>query len=106
MLTLLHRQEFSYGPVGPANVGELRSPPSVLRADITLKTSGKVIDKIYGPKFEGVSEAKIAEGQGFSTGVAKTDKAFYKTHRFKVVGAHAITSLILFVSLRLGCRYD
>jgi hypothetical protein len=73
--------------VGPANVGQLRSPPSQLRAVITLKGTDEVIDTMSGPKFEGVAAAKTIEGQGFNSGVSKTDKAFYQTPRFNVVSA-------------------
>lgn len=75
---LVYGQEIDYGPVAPANVGELSSPVCQLRTQFMLKDT--IIDTIYGQTFERLP--KVSKDPGASTsermGISKMDKSFYR----------------------------
>ena len=79
---LVYGQEIEYGPVAPANVGELRSPPCQLRTQFSLKDT--VLDTIYGQTFEGLKAASKDPGAASSErmGITKMDKSFYRNVNF------------------------
>jgi hypothetical protein len=75
---LVYGQEIEYGPVAPANVGELSSPACQLRTQFKLED--KIIDTIYGQKFEGLPKVSTDPGAATSErlGISKMDKSFYR----------------------------
>ena len=72
--SLVYGQEIDYGPVAPANVGELRSPACQLRTQ--FKFEHTIIDTIYGQKFDGIP--KISKDSAECMGISKMDKSFYR----------------------------
>ena len=75
---LVYGQEIEYGPVAPANVGELRSPACQIRTQ--FKFADEIIDTIIGQTFEGLP--KVSKDPGAATGerlgMSKMDKSFYR----------------------------
>ena len=75
---LVYGQEIEYGPVAPANVGELSSPACQLRTQFKLED--QIVDTIYGQKFEGLPKVSTDPGAATSErlGISKMDKSFYR----------------------------
>merc|ERR1712216_476167 len=79
---LVYGQTFKFGPVGPANVGELRSPSTELRTAISrrpfkdenmIPTFGEYYQ--WGPKFEGV---EAGGRKAKRMGITELDASFHK----------------------------
>ena len=76
---LVYGQEIEYGPVAPANVGELSSPACQLRTQ--FKSEDKIVDTIYGQKFEGLPKVSTDPGAAATSerlGISKMNKSFYR----------------------------
>ena len=72
---LVYGQEIEYGPVAPANVGELSSPACQIRTQ--FKFEDEIIDTIIGQRFEGLP--KVSKDPSAATfGISKMDKSFYR----------------------------